>query len=85
MLRCFDGSRTKLIKYNYTLASSVKEPLVMDSCGVVLVSLHFPFLLVSKSTIFWYSDSFDSFLNFDPSFLTFRLNISFIVSLLKNI
>ena len=52
---------------------------------VFFVAFYFPFPAVSKSTIFWYSGSFNNLLNFDPSFCTFRLNNSFIVYLLKSI
>ena len=57
----------------------------MDSYKFFFVAFHFPFPAVSRSTIFWYSSSFNSLLNFDPSFCTFRLNNSFIVYLLKSI
>ena len=63
----------------------MKAPLALDSYKVFFVAFHFPFLAVSKSTIFWYSGSFNSLLNFDPSFYTFRLSNSFIISLLKSI
>ena len=85
VVRCLDGRRVEAMKYNQTLASSVREPLNISLCWSFEVECHFPFPSMRRSTIFCYFGSFFSFLNICPSFVVCRLKILLMVSLSKEI